>query len=145
MAGKARTDRTLTHARDTFIAVLAQGGSITRAAGAAGIARSTAYEWRDADTAFAKLWDEALDAGIDLLEDEARRRAVDGVERPVVAMGKIARNDDGTVLKIREYSDTLLALMLRAKKPEQYRDRVDVNAKHSGAVALTVSPDDAAL
>lgn len=145
MAGKARTDRTLTHARETFITTLAGGASITKSCQVAGIGRTTAYEWRDADPAFKVLWDEALESGIDLLEDEARRRAVEGVERPVVAMGKIARNDDGSVLKIREYSDTLLALMLKAKKPKEYRDRLDVNANHTGAVALTVAPDDAAL
>ena len=145
MSGKARTDRTLTRAREVFVTTLAGGQSITKACEAARISRSTAYVWRDADDAFKALWDEALEAGIDLLEDEARRRAVEGVERPVVAMGKIARNDDGSVLKIREYSDTLLALLLKAKRPDQYRERVDVNAKHSGGVTLNVTPDDAAL
>jgi len=139
MAGKARTDRTLTRARDTFITLLAQGASITKASEEAGIARSTAYEWREADEAFAALWDEALEAGIDRLEDEARRRAVDGVERPVVAMGKLARNDDGTVLKIREYSDTLLALMLRAKKPA-YRDRSTADVNLKAEVEIVDSP-----
>lgn len=128
MAGKARTDRTLLRAREVFVTSLAGGASITRSCEAAGVARSTAYEWRAADEAFAALWDEALDAGNDLLEDEARRRAVQGVEKPVVAMGKVARNDDGSVLMIREYSDTLLALMLKAKKPKEYRERIDVNA-----------------
>lgn len=129
MVGKAWTERTLTHARETFIVALAKGASITKSCELAGIGRSTAYEWREADEAFAALWDEALEAGIDRLEDEARRRAVEGVEKPVVAMGKIARNDDGSVLMIREYSDTLLALMLKAKKPSEYRDRSthDVN------------------
>lgn len=145
MTGKARTDRTLLRAREVFIEALAGGASITKAAAAASVGRRTVYEWREADTDFAALWEEALESGIDLLEDEARRRAVEGVEKPVVAMGKIARNDDGTVLKIREYSDTLLALMLKAKKPKEYRDRLDVNAKHTGAVSLTVTSDDAAL
>lgn len=145
MAGKARTERTLTRARETFLTVLADGGSVTMACKAAAIGRSTAYEWKAEDEAFAALWDEALEAGIDLLEDEARRRAVEGVEKPVVTMGKIARNDDGSVLKIREYSDSLLALMLKAKRPEQYRERVDVNAKHSGGVTVNIVGPDADL
>ena len=145
MTGKARTERTLTHARDTFITHLAAGASITKAAEAAKVGRRTVYEWREADEAFAKLWDEALEAGIDLLEDEARRRAVEGVEKPVVAMGKIARNDDGTVLKIREYSDTLLALMLKAKRPQQYRERLDANVNHSGGVKVVIEGGDADL
>jgi hypothetical protein len=132
-------------AREAFLTALAGGASITRSCEAANIGRSTAYEWKMADPAFAAAWDDALEAGIDLLEEEARRRAVHGVERPVVAMGKIARNDDGSVLTIREYSDTLLALMLKAKKPQEYRERLDVNAKLSGGISLTVSPDDAAL
>lgn len=143
--GRARTERTLTRAREVFLEALAGGASITRAAEAAAVGRTTVYEWREGDPAFAKAWDDALEAGIDLLEEEARRRAVEGVERPVVAMGKIARDDDGNVLKIREYSDTLLALMLKAKRPQQYRERVDVNAKHSGGISLNVTPDDAAL
>lgn len=145
MAGKARTDRTLLRARELFLEALAGGASITRSAQAAAVGRTTVYEWREADEAFAAAWDDALEAGSDLLEDEARRRAVEGVERPVVAMGKIARNDDGTVLKIREYSDTLLAMMLKAKKPKEYRDRLDVNAKHSGGLTLNVTSDDASL
>lgn len=145
MSGKARTDRTVLRARETFIAQLAQGASITMAAERAGVGRTTAYEWKAADEAFAALWEEALEAGIDRLEDEARRRAVHGVEKPVVAMGKIARNDDGTVLMIREYSDTLLALMLKAKKPDQYRERVDANLKHSGGLTVSITGGDADL
>lgn len=145
MAGKARTDRTLTQARETFLEKLGGGASITMACGFAKIGRTTAYEWKAADPQFAALWDDALEAGNDLLEDEARRRAVDGVERPVVAMGKIARDDQGNVLMLREYSDTLLALMLKAKKPKEYRDRLDVNANVSGNLTLNVMPDDAAL
>lgn len=132
MPGKARTERTLLRARETFIIALAGGASITRSCEAASIGRTTAYEWRDADPAFKALWEEALEAGNDLLEDEARRRAVHGVDKPVVAMGKIARNDDGSVLMIREYSDTLLALLLKAKKPNEYRERLTQDLNVSG-------------
>lgn len=145
MTGRAWTQRTLTQAREVFLEKLSAGASITMACSFAKIGRTTAYEWRAADEAFAALWDDALEAGNDLLEDEARRRAVDGVERPVVAMGRIAKDDKGNVLMLREYSDALLALMLKAKKPKEYRDRLDVNANVAGNVTLKVASDDAAL
>ena len=66
-----------------FLAVLSAGGSTYKAARAAGIGRSTAYEWRDADEDFAKRWALALEDGVDAMEDEAHRRAVDGVDKPV--------------------------------------------------------------
>ena len=50
------------------------------------------------------------------LEEEAIRRAVDGVDRPVFFQGKI-------VGYTKEYSDTLLKFLLEAKRPAIYRAR----------------------
>ena len=43
--------------------------------------RSTAYLWRREDPEFAAKWDDAVADGIDLLEDEARRRALEGSDK----------------------------------------------------------------
>jgi hypothetical protein len=59
-----------------------QGFRWPRASELAGIGRRTAYDWRAADDEFRKAWDEAVEYGTDLIEDEALRRARDGVERP---------------------------------------------------------------
>ena len=85
---------------------------------------------RKEDPAFAAAWDSAIEDGTDLLEDEARRRALEGVEELIVTMGKIARNDDGTPLLVRRLSDTLMLALLKARRPEKYRERV--SAEHSG-------------
>jgi hypothetical protein len=69
-------------------------------------------------------WDDALDYGTDRLEDEAFRRAHDGCEKPLVSAGKIVRDDEGIGLKFREYSDTLMCLLLKSRRPEKYRGRV---------------------
>jgi hypothetical protein len=95
-----RSKRTSTR-EGQFLAALAAGWSVTKAAEAIGIARRTAYDWRDTDDDFAALWDEAVEAGTDLLEDEAVRRAVEGVPRPVFYQGQICGS-------IQEYSDFLL-------------------------------------
>lgn len=70
--------------------------------------RITAWEGNDAD--FKVAMGEAREAGIDFLEDEARRRAVDGVEKPVFHQGEI-------VGYIREYSDGLLKSLLASRRP----------------------------
>ena len=43
--------------------------------------RSTAYLWRREDPAFSAKWDDAVADGVDLLEDEARRRALAGSDK----------------------------------------------------------------
>jgi hypothetical protein len=79
-----------------------------------GIGRSTAWLWRQNDPEFATAWDEAVAEGVDRLEDEAHRRAVEGYNpRPVYHKGK-------KVGEIREYSDSLLALLLKSRRPEVY-------------------------
>src|ERR1700691_2957444 len=65
-----------------------------------------------------------LEYGSDRLKDEAFRRAHDGGERPLVSAGKIVKDDEGVSLRIREYSDTLMCLLLKSRRPEKYRDRV---------------------
>ena len=69
---------------------------------------------RKEDPVFAAAWDEAEEKAADVLEAEARRRAVLGVPKP---LGKVVRDDDGQPIAIRRYSDTLLLALLRAHRP----------------------------
>lgn len=112
-----RTSRTEREAREKFLAALAQGASISGAANSSGFPRSTAYDLRNEDEDFAKAWDEAVEAGTDALEDEAVRRAKDGVSKPVFYKGMACG-------EIQEYSDSLLMFTLRARRPEKYRENV---------------------
>lgn len=127
MTGKAWTERTLQRAREKFLHTLSRGLSVTAACEAAKIGRSTVYQWRDTDPEFAAAWVEALESGTDLLEDEARRRAYAGTDRPVFYEGKQCG-------AIREYSDTLMCLLLKARRPTVYRERID--HAHSGHLSL---------
>jgi hypothetical protein len=65
--------------------------------------------------------------GADALEDEANRRAREGVERPVYQGGKF-------VGAIREFSDTLLIFLLKGLKPEKFRENSHI--EHSGVLTL---------
>jgi hypothetical protein len=102
--------------RRRFLAALARGDSVSIAAVSAGATRTPFYVWRADDPQFAADWDQALEAGTDLLEDEARRRAMDG-------------------------SDLLLIFLLRARRPEIYNRKQqlalsgDLNAPPIGITA----------
>jgi hypothetical protein len=104
-----------------FLEVLAKCGNVTAAAEAAGVARCVPYEHRKTDDAFAKAWEEAEEVAADRLEAEAGRRGVEGVEEPVISLGKVVERADGEPLMIRRYSDTVLLALLRAHRPEKYR------------------------
>jgi hypothetical protein len=120
------TGRRSTRARRTaekrriFLDALAKGRSVGGAAAAAGVSRRTPYKWRKS-AKFAKDWDEHEDMGTDLIEDAATRRAVDGVKRPVFQQGR-------KVGEVTEYSDHMTAILLKARRPEKYREKAgDVN------------------
>lgn len=107
---------------DAFLDELAAGNATKHACEAADIGRTTVYELRAADSDFAARWKAAEDEGVEVLEQEARRRAVDGVERPVTIAGEREL--------VREYSDTLLIFLLKAKRPGIYREHF--KHEHSG-------------
>lgn len=72
-----RTDRTA-RKKARFLEALAEGYSVTGACKKARIGRSTVYEWRDADPAFARAWDDAWEAGGDWYVDRNREMALQG-------------------------------------------------------------------
>ena len=100
-----------------FIAAYAECGTITRAAEIAGIDRKTHYDWVKEDSDYVKACEAAYEQAGERLEQEARRRAVDGVEKPVFYQGQKC----GVV---NEYSDTLLIFLLKGAKPERYKERI---------------------
>jgi hypothetical protein len=119
-----RTIRTAKKRAALLSAISECGGNITRACKRAGIGRNAIYEWRGDAPQFKVEYDSAVDRCIDTLEDEARRRAFEGVKKPVYYSGK-------KIGVISEYSDTLLIFLLKAGRPERYRARstADLNVK----------------
>jgi hypothetical protein len=97
--------------KERFIKALSSGKSPTYAAEQAEVSRSMAYIWRAEDPEFAKAWKNAAAEGIDRIEDEAHRRAVEGVARPVFQGGQ-------KVGEITDYSDGLMTLLLRGRRPD---------------------------
>ncbi len=98
-----RTIRTAVN-RSRFLEMLGETGNVRDTCRALDLHRPTLYLWRQDDPTFAAAWEEAIALGTEGLEDEARNRAING-------------------------SDILLIFMLKALKPEKYRERstVDIN------------------
>jgi hypothetical protein len=103
--------------RERFLQALADSGSVTAAIAVANTSRTRVYALRKADPSFASAWEEAEEIATDRLEEEARRRAVDGVPEPLVSAGKLVRDDDGQPIAVRRYSDHLLLALLKAHRP----------------------------
>lgn len=108
--------------KSPFLTEFAKTGNVKLACGSAGVDRSTPYAARKADAAFAAAWDEAAEDSSDLLEEEARRRAVEGTEKPLLYQGEVVQT-------VREYSDTLLIFLLKARRPERFRENLHVQGE----------------
>jgi len=123
--------------QERFLEALADTGSVSTAAAVAGTSRTRVYELRRVDPTFANAWQEAEDIAADRLEDEARRRALEGVPELLVSAGKLVRDDEGQPITVRRYSDNLLLALLRAHRPPRRERsvRFQLPALHSAADA----------
>lgn len=102
--------------RKVFLSVLARTGRVAEASRACGYTdTATLQQFRRNDEDFAEAWDHALEAAAHVLEEEAIRRATEGVLEPVFYKGEVAGYKTN-------YSDTLLMFVLRGLKPGTYRE-----------------------
>jgi len=123
--------------RETFLRVLAETARVSNAATESGVSLLRWHRLRDGDPVFAEAWRAAYEAGSDTVEDEAVRRAVTGHTEPVFYQGR-------QVATVRKYSDSLLMFVLKARRPQRYRDRGDVEVASDLAALLREIGDDAA-
>ena len=122
----------------TFLKVLSDCSIVRQAYEAAGVSRQTVYTHRDKNEAFAEAWQGCVGAWTDILEAEADRRAL-GYEVPIVYQGKIQKDDDDKVVTVRQYSDRMLELRLKALRPDLYSDRFRIGGdKDSKPIEIKV-------
>ena len=112
-----------------FLATLAKTADVTVSAKAAGYSRRSVYEWREIDDTWRGNWEAAWHRGVDAMEEEARRRAIDGVNKAVYHKGQIVGYE-------KVYSDNLLMFMLKARRPERFRENSSVEYSGKGGAAL---------
>lgn len=114
---------------DVFIDLLREWGVISKAAEGAKVNRRTAYERRAGNAEFARQWDDALQDFADSLEAEAIRRARDGIIKGVYHQGVLMNSEV-------QYSDTLMAQLLKAKRPDEYGDKLTIKIDPEWAAKL---------
>jgi hypothetical protein len=117
-----------------FLKWFEEYASVTRASKKSKVPRSTIYEWLKNIPEFKTNYEASCKIAIDVLQDEAIRRAHEGTVRPVYQGGE-------KVGSIREYSDTLLIFLLKGLLPETYKDRAqhEHSGKDGGPIETTVT------
>ena len=125
-SGTPEQGASLVKRKEQFLNELSAGASVRAAALSVSVKPEAPYEWRKADQAFSDRWQLAEEAGTDLIEEEAYRRAVTGVEKPVYRGGEVVGH-------VSDFSDTMLMFLLRARRPERYggkagEDKLDADA-----------------
>ena len=98
-----------------LIRELGRHGNVSHALHAAAASRSWVYARRQSDVEFADAFEEARKCGLEVLKDEAHRRAYEGVNEPVFYQGE-------EVAHVRKYSDVLLMFLIKQADPS-YRER----------------------
>jgi hypothetical protein len=118
-------------AGERFVELVAEGHTFTSAAKLLGYHR-TAFTHAERglvarDESFKAALAEAVEDSTQELEREAIRRAAEGWDEPVYRA-------NGEVGVVRKYDSTMLIFLLKARRPDVYRDNVDV--RHSGSVEV---------
>ncbi len=106
-------------------ALVIQGGHKTKAAKAAKVSRALVYRWLE-DPTYKLQFDRAIVQAFGVLEDEAIRRAQDGVKRALMYKGRKVGNET-------YYSDALMMMFLRAGDAK-YRAPTEVTGKDGGPI-----------
>lgn len=114
-----------------LLTAYASCGVLTQACQEVGITRRTHYWWLESDPAYVLRYQDAQEAAIDVLEAEARRRAL-GVAQLVQGMG----GEDAPKAKAPRGSDLLLIFLLKGARPWKYRDNAKPDAEAQDAGVL---------
>jgi hypothetical protein len=125
-------EKDLKSARAKYLRAVERTGTLTAGCRAARVSPNTVYAWREHDAEFTLLEQQARNVFADNLEAEAVRRAWHGALKPIYQQGVL-------VGSVAETSDVLLMFLLKAVRPEKYRERVQQEV--SGTVAVTYTND----
>lgn len=143
MAGQTEADRqklielrkadrniiTIKERQDIFIEEYLRCKNKRKALDACGETYPTLAKWRGKDAEFAQKYMIAVMEICDEMEDEAYRRGVQGVTKPIFYAGK-------HVGDVQEYSDALLMFSLKGMMPEKYRENSGVSVGVGGSTVL---------
>lgn len=135
---QAERRRNLSPRQLALLAAYRQCAHVTRASQLAGVTRTTHYAWLKENADYRDAFQEAEQEAAVVLEEEAHRRAVLGVLKPVYQGGQLVGYE--TV-----YSDRLLELLMIGKNPNKYGKRNIGFTDRDGRDLIPISTVDAIL
>ena len=121
--------------QDDYLTALGKVGTQAAALKVAHATTRNLYEWREEDAEFVERERDKKAEIADALEAEAIRRAKLGVKKPVYQGGLLAGY-------VTEYSDNLLIMLLKAHKPEKFRERSEITLNPIVKVVAGFEPSD---
>lgn len=99
--------------REIFLKALSELPTVARASEAAGIPKTIAYRWRKEDPLFARAWDDALESGVDRMEQAVMQRVIDG-----------------------KCTDILAIFMLKSWRRDRYSDRAQLEITGNAGIIV---------
>jgi hypothetical protein len=120
--------------REMFLEHYARTGSVCAAAKLTKIDVGNHYAWLKNTPGYPELFEKAHQKAIAVLEDEARRRSVEGVQEPVFYKGQVVGH-------ITRFSDQLLMFLLKGANPAKYREnaKVEVTGTDGEPIRLEIA------
>jgi len=137
---RARVAPVSKRARQAFLDLLATGYSVSAAAQRLGLHRQRLYELRDREAVFRQDWQQAVEAGTDLLEQTAWEIATKGALEETF-------DESGRLVSSRRKQDpATVRFLLASRRPEQYSEktrlelggRVDVEHQLASGPVITL-------
>jgi len=113
-----------------FIAAYRTTASVHAAGRAAKIRPELHYQWLKSDAVYRLAWETVQDQAAQTLEDEAVRRAVEGVKRVRTHQGRPIKIGRKTLYDT-EYDSQLMTLLLKRYRPALYRERTETQVTGS--------------
>lgn len=112
---RARSDGWTVEKQYAFVEALAETGVVEQACRRVGMSRTSADNLRrkPQGAQFRRAWETAIDYAMHRIEEEAHRRARDGVARPIFRNGE-------QVGEWRHYDERLTMFLLRTYRPDRY-------------------------
>lgn len=116
---------------EAFLREYRRFGLVASAAEASGTTVRQVNKLRKDNEEFAYAMDEVTELIADRFEQEAIRRAVDGIEKGVYYKGELVNTE-------RQYSDTLLLNFLKAKRRSEFGDKKEITGADGEPLTVTI-------
>lgn len=145
---RARNKKVTEKDKEVFLEGIRSGMTLTQAAERASHPPESFFYRRKIEPEFAAQVQEAMDIGADVLLQEAQRRAVEGVQKPII--GKVApgidgqlKDENGNLLWETVHSDRILEFLIKGRLPD-YKDNPKVQIDQK-TLNVTIEDRSAAL